>query len=379
MRVRRPRAASRRGAILSAVVVAGVVALVVAIAVDASRTAGEPRPDRGRGEERSAELLVGPDTPQPGALPGRLIVAEGPGCRLRSLDLATMRLGRRGPATDCRLWSSPDGERVVVATREAEPPFLQLALVVRDGREWQVDRRLGRSASPVAWAADGARLAWCDGRGTIVAAAEARDETRRRVTGCYPTFAADGTVVTRVLDAPSLIALRDGEPWFRAGEPTTAPGEGFVGLIRALGIGALPDGRIAVASVDLGEPGTSRLALFRDAAEETSIPLATPETRIGPGTYGLRIDVSPTGGELAVRYPGDLTYAGPDRLVGLTDLRSRSALPLPSGPVRGLAWSPDGTWLAVSTGSDVLVYGPGRIDPTYVLPLPAADVAWVED
>ena len=49
---------------------------------------------------------------------------------------------------------------------------------------------------------------------------------------------------------------------------------------------------------------------------------------------------------------------------------------LPPTSQHGFAWSPDGTWFALSTGDEIELFGPGRSEPKYVLPLGAASLAW---
>ena len=42
----------------------------------------------------------------------------------------------------------------------------------------------------------------------------------------------------------------------------------------------------------------------------------------------------------------------------------------------GFDWSPDGDWFALSTGEEINLLGPARGEPTYVLPVGAAALAW---
>ena len=52
----------------------------------------------------------------------------------------------------------------------------------------------------------------------------------------------------------------------------------------------------------------------------------------------------------------------------LVDLESAEVVMEPTTQ-HGFAWSPDGDWLAVSTGVEIRILGPEREEPAYVLPV----------
>ena len=82
-------------------------------------------------ESRGDDALVGPDSPLPGALSGRLVVTTADGCRLRVVDLASVELGELGPTTTCAIWASPAGQRAAVVTAHslADPGAGRFSLV----------------------------------------------------------------------------------------------------------------------------------------------------------------------------------------------------------------------------------------------------------
>jgi hypothetical protein len=50
--------------------------------------------------------------------------------------------------------------------------------------------------------------------------------------------------------------------------------------------------------------------------------------------------------------------------------------PAPGFTVGGLAWSPDGTWLALTISEEIRIFGASRSEPAYVLPVRARAVGW---
>ena len=54
----------------------------------------------------------------------------------------------------------------------------------------------------------------------------------------------------------------------------------------------------------------------------------------------------------------------------------RPADGLAEPPSGGVAFSPDGAWVAFSTGGEVLVFAGGATEPVYTLPIAAGAVAW---
>ena len=84
---------------------------------------------------------------------------------------------------------------------------------------------------------------------------------------------------------------------------------------------------------------------------------------------GEHLEFSPDGREVAVAFPG------PGKQMVLVELPSLSIALEPTSQ-HGFAWSPDGDWFALSTGKEIQVLGRAREEPTYVLPIGAAAIAW---
>jgi WD40 repeat protein len=121
-------------------------------------------------------------------------------------------------------------------------------------------------------------------------------------------------------------------------------------------------------SVMLFAGGGPRLALelWRDGRLATTIRLAASEA---PGPLVRPVALSPDGTEVAVG------SGGPVPGVAVYDTRTGQRL-LRETRSQGLAWSPDGAWLALSTGDHIVVSGPVRSAPAYVLPVEATALAW---
>jgi hypothetical protein len=331
---------------LSWAVVGAVVAVGTVAAVDPFGSAGQPEP-----EARSPQTVVsGPDVPPPGALQGTLVLVGGEACSVRVLELSDLSLGPPGLSTACRLWAAPRGDLVAVALRPERAGAADLGLVdVQPDRVRLVARR-GRLASAPSWSPDGSRVAWCGERGTVVLNVPAGQAVTR--AGCYPSFAPDGTLRTR-----------DREGTGRAD--------------RVLGVAIGPDGTLirAVLKAEQGFP-QGALELSRRGVSVARIELGRLYT---PASWfhGLRVEVSPSGAEAALVFPGTLARPVADDLAAFVDLAGRAELEeLEAQPFSGLAWSPDGAWLALATGGEIQIYGPDRTTPVYVLPVSARAVAW---
>jgi hypothetical protein len=296
--------------------------------------------------------VAGPDVPPPDSLPGTLVFAEGARCRLRTLHLADLALGPPGPATACRLWAAPRGSLVATALRPKQRGLDGLGLVDLGSSRPRLVARPGRLASAPSWSPDGSLLAWCDERGTVVLSVASG--TSRNLYGCYPVFAPDGTLRLRP----------------RRGE-RESPG--------VLGLGIAADGTVvrAVVRAASGFPADGALEIERRGAAAGRVELGRLYT---PASWfhGLRIEVSPRSDEAALLFPETLTRPVGDDLAAFVDLAGEVEVEgLTALPFAGLAWSPDGAWLALSTGRKVLIYGPDRTTPVYVLPVEARSLAWL--
>lgn len=114
----------------------GVLAVPGIAIADAMRSepsasaGGDPSASDGSSsKDEAAGDLIGPFSPESGALPGFLVVTRGQGCMIQTIDLAELTFGKLGPETGCRLWVSPDGARAAAAKREApvaQPVALEL-------------------------------------------------------------------------------------------------------------------------------------------------------------------------------------------------------------------------------------------------------------
>jgi hypothetical protein len=122
------------------------------------------------------------------------------------------------------------------------------------------------------------------------------------------------------------------------------------------------DGLLAVAVRTEEGGGRAALELWRGRRLLRSIPLP----RVAAV---LRLELDPSGREAALLLPGPRPHAA------VWDAGSGAPLLRPV-PATGLAWSPDGAWLAIASGGRILVAGADRSSPAYVLPLAARDVAW---
>ena len=345
---------SRRVASAVAVVVVAAVGGVALLdALRGARPAAQPGP-----EPPAVAGLSGRDLPPPGALAGRIVFAERDGCRLRVLDLPSLALGAPGPATGCRFWASPRGDFAVV-TGAAEDSVLELVRLA--GERPLLVRRLGEATSPPAWSADGTRLAWCAGPSTTMLELVAWRSERR--PGCYPAFRPDGSLVTRQVTEEGLVVYRNGRVVTR---PEPSAGRHVVGH------GVLPDGRLLVAIQSRRDEAV--LELWRGEALERTVPIET--YGMIAQAFAVRLDlVGET--EAAVTPPSNLSALRPDNLVSSIDFRDgRPADGLAEPPSGGVAFSPDGAWVAFSTGGEILVFAGGATEPAYTLPIAARAVAW---
>lgn len=348
-------------------VVAAVAAVAVFAAADSLRREPNPPPpppplaETGT-PEGPDPALASPDAPPPGALAGRLWIETAEGCRLRFVDLNKVRLGVLGPPTECGSAVSPTGQFAVLTDRGTGAAARDAYLASLGDLPLFI-RLLGPIRGEAAWSADGLALAWCDPAGTTSVLVVRRLEPER-VRGCHPRFGSGQSVLTRPTEGPAEVLL-DGEVLLDERTLASAIGDPDA-EIAVLGYDATPDGLMAVA-VARFVPGSRpelHLELFRGREVVAAYPL--PEAG---GAVGLsrRVLVSPGGSEVAVSYPRSRW--------AVVDARNGAAI-LPPTTARSLAWSPDGSWLALSTGERIDVAGPVRSAPVYVLPVAAEGVAW---
>ena len=369
--------------IVTAVVVLAVAAVGVVAAVDGFGSDSAASDERRSRDDSASRDLVGPHSPEPGALPGTLVVARGEDCVIQLIDLTRLRFSRSGPESACDFSVSPDGLAAAVVSKGADVTAAErlFELVSLDGRPEKAGG-IGRLPGDPVWAPDGARLAACDPRvgddSTVLALEGSLRETH---AGCWPSFSPEGSVVTRtVVDLAEELAT-DGiyvggdetitlEEILAAGEGPAGP----VGFVLGHTVGA--DGAIAVSVVRAvrgGDPeGT--LQLWRDGVADTlTIPLFLQERgipeRVTTGSLRDEIRLSPDGSELGI-----VLHEGGGPLFVVSTETGEALGPL---PLHDYDWSTDGQWLAVASGEGIDIFGPARDEePTFQLPLVTQALAW---
>jgi hypothetical protein len=90
------------------------------------------------------------------------VVAGADGAATRRLDVAEGRAGGVAQGDPAPMLLSPDGTRVAVGVHDHEEPSL-LVVEMADGSVTEHPVPAGRSALPVAWSADGGRIAYLSG------------------------------------------------------------------------------------------------------------------------------------------------------------------------------------------------------------------------
>lgn len=349
----------------NALIVGALAAIAVAALVDTLHGGEAAAPARGP-DEPQLRRLAGPDVPAPGALPGSLVVVEAGDCRLRVISFEDGSLGEAGAETLCRVWASPTSGLAVAETSQGERVGTRELALVDLGDLSDGGRVLGPARGEVAWAPDGARVAWCSLRGSSIVL-ELASGSEREVAGCDPRFAPDGALLTRPDGEAEL--WRDGEPLLTADDLARGFEPGGSRRVELVDYDVSSDGTLAVSVARPMPSGTAVvLELWRAGSLATSFAL--PAVR-GPGNtrFGGFLRFGPAGNELAVGYtPG----AGALTLVDL----GLERLAIPEIAQSGLAWSPDGAWLALAVGNEIRVYGSVRDEPSYVLPVAARSIAW---
>ena len=348
-------------------VIGALVVVGSAAALDALRRSPSAPATVRPGE---AAQLTGRLVPEAGALSGSLVFSSLAGCQPQVMRLETLTLESAGPSLDCGLWVSPRGDLAAVSLGSALGLRGSRVALLRLARQPELIEPLGIVRGEPSWSADGERLAWCTPEGTSVVLV-VQTGRRHEVAGCHPGFAADGSVLTRPDSPLAPTLLRDGKVLLGAEELARgfpADGEGPLDLV---GYDARPDGLLAVVAVrfESGRQPRRLLQLWRARRLEGAIPLPEVGLPAGYGRLGEHVEFGPTGREVAVAFPG----AGKPMVV--VDLETRAVAVGPTSQ-HGFAWSPDGTWLALSTGEEIRVLGPERGDPEYVLPVGAAAIAW---
>jgi hypothetical protein len=314
-----------------------------------------------------------PASPERGVLSGTLFLTTLGGCRLQAIDAATLELASEGRETKCSFSVSPEGARAVVPLGPVRGPLGRSRAIwlARLEGGMRLLRRLGLARTGAAsWSPDGTRLAWCrdDGHTVVLVLAGG---ARKTVAGCGPTFAADGSVLTRPDEPLTPRLLREGDVLLGGEDLRRGFPPGPRGPLDVLGYDARPDGLLAVAVVRFssGRQPTPVLQLWRGDRLLRAVELPQLGSPAGRGRFGERVEFSPDGREIVVAFPGSGV-----RFVLLEVASGRLLLPPESQ--HGVAWSPDGEWFALSTAEEILLYGRGRHDAAYALPIGASALAW---
>jgi WD40-like Beta Propeller Repeat len=357
-----------RGDALTWVVLGAVTVIAAAAVADALRR--DPAPSASVRPPEESGPLTGGELPEPGVLPGTLVFTSLSGCRPQALSLETLTLGTQGPSLECELWVSPRADVAVVSLAPALGLRGSRVALLDLGRPPRLLEPLGVVRGEPSWSTDGERLAWCTPRGETVVLVRATGDVAR-FEGCRPRIAPDGSVLTRPASPLATTLLRDGEVLLEADDLARgfpADGDGPLDLV---GYDARPDGLLAVVAVrfESGRRPRRLLQLWRGRELEAVVPLPDLGLPAGYGRLGEHVEFAPKGPEIAVAFPG----AGKPMVV--VDLETRTLAVEPTSQ-HGFAWSPDGTWLALSTGEEIRILGPDRDEPAYVLPVGAAAIAW---
>ena len=343
--------------------IVALAGLGIAIVIDALGGGKESEPTT-RPAPR-VERITGPNVPQPAVLKGTLYIAAGDRCRLTAIDLREVTQGDPGPETSCGLWAAPTGGLAAV-TRAPRDDRAEELWLVELADPPRLLRRVGLVVGDPSWSADGKRLAWCTLGGSTVVL-EVQTGSRTHVRGCRPKLTPNG-ILTRP-DEPLASRLLEGGTARLDRSELTRPFREPASRIDVLGFDASGDGLLAVTVAEF--PDTlprAWLELWRGHTllDSLVLPLAAVP---GPGFLSELVRFSPSGQEIAV----GLARGTFELLV--VDAQTHR-LRLEPSLTKGFTWSPDGTWLVRSTGSELVFSGAERSEHVYAFPLAAFALAW---
>jgi hypothetical protein len=192
------------------------------------------------------------------------------------------------------------------------------------------------------------------------------------MAGCRPSITPDGSVLTRSAAPLGSTLYENGEALLRRRDLLRS----FPGRQRRASrrrrMRPTRGRLLAVVAVrfETGRRPRRLLQLWRAGRLVETILLPELTLPAGTGRLGDRVEFGPTGKEIAD------TYAGAGKQMAVVDLMRGEIVVEPRNQY-GFAWSPDGRWLAVSTGEKIRLHGPNRGDPVDVLPVGAAAIAWL--
>ena len=360
------------------ILLAAIASLAAFAAFDALRggPSGEPVETATTAGAETSPASAGPPRPSllaAGRLGGTLWLETREGCRLGVVRLADLRPGGLGPRTGCGLWVAPNGRLAVVPRGRAPLGGVRPLALVRFSDRPALGATLGRVRGEASWSADSRRVAWCDRAGTVVL--ELASGRRERVSGCRPKLAPGGRVLTRP-DRPLATELwRDGQVLLGEADLRAGFGQARAGLIDVLGYDAGPRRLVAVSAVHFvrGREPRVVLQLWRGRRHVATLALAGFGEPTGPfkglGRVAETVEFSPDGREVAV------VSHETGLKVRVFEVRSRREV-MRRETQRAVDWSPDGVWLVLSTGDELLFYGAARGAPEHVLPLAVRELAW---
>ena len=333
--------------------------------------------------------------PAGGRSPGTILLAGADGCRLATLDLATLRVLRRRSRRRARSGRRRTGEAPSSRSpgRFANGPNAWLAGL---GAPSASRPSAGNRAGTVGWSPDGGRVAWC-GEDRTTNVLRQCDRLDRALSGLPARFTGDGRLLTIVNDPDRRAVLRT-ETVVLAERPWT----GFVrprrGPIQPLGLDQRADGvlAVAVAATPLGRRPRRARPTNRSSrappsgrsrgARRRRLPLLRLQLWRGtsldqvialPGS--LRRTARPASATWSTSAPVDTRspsrHRGSGRRSSSSTCRSERAV-LPPTRRLGFGWSPDGAWLALAGDDEIEVYGIARDEPVFRLPLEAFTLSW---
>ena len=256
-------------------------------------------------------------------------------------------------------------------------PSRQELWVVELGETPRVVRNLGVARSGPSWSTDGRRIAWCRDDGTSAVLDVVAGRLLRVLPGCFPYILTGGEVVTRLRAGRRTRVYQDGRLLLEVddlvrGFPERRP---QAGTPRVFGSGPAPDGGLllGVFRTIYGLTTEGTIQHWHGRRLEQAVPIAMPYLPAA-GFFGLRIDAAPDLSEAALVFPESLGRVAFEELAAL--VRFPAGRPAPGFTGGGLAWSPDGAWLALASADGIRIFGAGRSRPAYVLPVRARAVGW---